>query len=290
MKSLCLFASHFKQEQLPYYVVIYLKELKKHCSDVLLLCHSVLSQYDLAVLSDLSVEYQKEKNEGYDFGLWYKALTSRNVEEYDRIILVNDSCIVFKPLDAFFSWTATEEAEAYGMTASDAVEPHLQSYFLVFGKKAIPHVLSYFNEHKLQADLNRVIHVYEIGLSRYLREKGMRLKRFVDNNSYSGEFSPYYFCIKYHLRMGMPLIKKKILFCSYRPDELFNLARMNFRISPAVYFRILEQDKDLILDLEQLRSDTAESLGVFKRFYYLLLRWTIVFVHLLRGQKRVMPE
>src|SRR5688572_28952256 len=98
MKSLCLFASYFSSKAVPYYVKVYVAELKKHFSDVVLIGQKELLQTDKEFLGNLGIQYRKEKNEGYDFGMWYKTLQTLPEKTYERIALVNDSCLFFKPL------------------------------------------------------------------------------------------------------------------------------------------------------------------------------------------------
>ena len=89
MKSICLFSSYFNQQVIPYYIKFYLEELN---SEELSYLHK--NKFTLKLVS----------NEGYDFGMWYKALLEIKSEEFDRIALVNDSCVLFKSLTATFDW------------------------------------------------------------------------------------------------------------------------------------------------------------------------------------------
>ncbi len=280
MKSLCLFASFFESESVPYYIHVYLAELKKHFDEVYFLTSKKeLSQQDLQSLQSNSIPVLFLENKGFDFGLWYQAIQHVDIRNYQHLALVNDSCVLFKSLDGFFEWARKESSDIQGMTRSEAIFPHLQSYFLLLNQSAIPLLNVYFDEHKVLSDISDVIRTYEVGLSRFWSENGLRLSAFVDNNGYVGEFSPYYYCVNYHLQQGIPLIKKKIIYSSYRKEELNTLARMNFNINPEYYFRLLADFKDkLIINLEILKSERAEMSYFrritynFKRFLILLLR------------------
>jgi lipopolysaccharide biosynthesis protein len=272
MKSLCLFASYLPSNSLPYYVKVYLEELKKHFSEVQLLGHVSLEPGDEAFLKQLQIAYRKETNEGYDFGLWYKALKTIDTQTYDRIALVNDSCILFKPLTGFMNWANSEPADLIGMSLSEAVSPHVQSYFLVLNKNAIAPALTYFHKHGLLTKLPEVIRTYEIGLSTYLFNKGLKFSAFVNNLGYKGEFSPYYHFLDHHLKQGVPLIKKKIIFSSYRKDELFTLARMNFKIASNRYLELIFKDSLCFLDREELMNDVKGALNRFQKTKYEMMR------------------
>lgn len=275
MKSLCLFASYFPSNTLPYYVKVYLEELKKHFSEVRLLGHVKLETKDEEFLKHSGIHYSIELNEGYDFGLWYKAFKTLDAQAYDRIALVNDSCILFKPLGPFMNTLEQSQADVYGMTCSEAISRHVQSYFLILNKKAIAPALAYFQQMGVGHNLQEVIRIYEVGLSRHLTEQGLRLDAFVDNKNYKGEFSPYYHLLDHHLKQGIPLIKKKIIFSSYRKDELFTLARMNFKIQPEKYIERILNDSESLLKREELMKDISGSLSTIQRLRYEGLRFGI---------------
>lgn len=282
MSALCLFAAHLGKNTLPHYVKVYLLELKKHFSELWLLGHEDLISKDRVFLEDHGIIYRKEKNEGYDFGMWYEALKAINSENLERIALVNDSCILFKPLAPFMQAMIKSGADIYGMSLSEAVSTHVQSYFLILNKKAIPPALAYFKEQGKKSSLNEVIRTYEIGLSSHLIKQGLQLSAFVNNGGYKGEFSPYYYLLDQHLQQGIPLIKKKVVFISYRHDELFTLARMNFKMRPAYYRNLILNDPDSLLNREALMKDIFGSLSVFERLRYEILCVAIRFFQILK--------
>jgi hypothetical protein len=166
------------------------------------------------------------------------------------------------------AWSRSNSADVQGMTISEAITPHIQSYFLLFNKPAIAPMLDYFQKHKMYAHVSDVIRHYEVGMSADLAAKGLKLAAYIDNNGYKGEFSPYYYCVKYHLSKGMPLIKKKILFSSYRRDELSNLARMGLKLSPEYYVSLIKQyNAALLIDLNRLLRENKpqmNAVGILK--------------------------
>lgn len=277
MKSICFFASYFTTNDLPYYIGVYLQELKKHFSEVVLFTsQQQLSDLSRDFLAQNKIDLRIEENNGFDFGMWYKAFQLYDVKTYDQIALVNDSCVLFKPLSDFMAWSSSDPADAKGMTLSEAVSPHIQSYFILLNKKAIPFVTQYFLKHGILTNIKEVIRVYEIGMSNYLSEHALKLSALVDNDSYTGEFSPYYHCIHHHLKNGIPLIKKKILLASYRKDELFTLARMNFNISAKHYIDLIkETNQDLIIDFSKVQGIDDPQLNYFGRMKYYLNRLLI---------------
>jgi lipopolysaccharide biosynthesis protein len=167
-----------------------------------------------------------------------------------------------------------------GITQSEAIAPHLQSYFLILNKNSLPFVKEYFNQNGLLKNISEVIATYEVGLSTNLLSKNLTMVAFIDNNAYTGEFSPYYQCADYHLMKGIPLIKKKIIFSTYRKDELFTLARMNFNIDKNHYISLIKKtNPSLILDFDRLAAEMPDGLSQLQKWQYAVTR---VFINVFR--------
>jgi lipopolysaccharide biosynthesis protein len=277
--SICFFASFYEDEKIPYYIQVYLSELRKHVGKLIFITVKSPDQEDLRWLNEKEIELFHTANEGYDFGAWYKAIKAYDPSGYDRLVLVNDSCILFKPLGQFIKWAEKDPAELKGMTFSESISKHIQSYFILLEKNAIPHALEYFETHKILPELQKVIHTYEVGLSSYLVNKGFSMQAYVNNNGYAGEHSPYYYCVTHHIEQGIPLIKKKIIFSSYRKDELLTLARMNFKLSPDYYISLIKRNnKDLIIDFEKLCRERKKGMNELEKLKYRLTAITIKYL------------
>jgi lipopolysaccharide biosynthesis protein len=276
MNSVCLFASYYAEKEIPYYITVYLIELKKHFTKVIFLTtKKTISQETKLFLKEENLSYLQVENKGFDFGQWYQAFQALDINNYDQVALVNDSCILFKSLDELMHWSQNNKAEVQGITMSEAISPHIQSYFLILNKKAIALTQNYFNEYKKLATISEVIHTYEVGLSKYWQEQGLKISSYMDNNGYVGEFSPYYYCVEYHINKGIPLIKKKIMFNSYRSDELLTLARMNFKINVDYYLNLISiSNSSLILDLKKI-AETKGGMTTLERLTYKV--WSIFF-------------
>ena len=117
-----------------------------------------------------------------------------------------------------------------------------------------------------------------IGLNKYFTDKGLKLASFVDNDGYQGEFSPYYKCVDHHLQKGIPVIKTKILFSSYRKDELPNLARMGFDIDVDHYYQLMAKQKDLLIDPIEFKKQNPPQMSSVDVLAYNLKRSLIKLV------------
>jgi lipopolysaccharide biosynthesis protein len=242
MKSICFFCSYFNNETIPSYVKIYLNELKKHFSQIVLLTNEKqLRTDDLNYLSEMSIQLRNYKNEGFDFGMWYKAFMEFPVLSYDRIGLVNDSCILFKELDFLFNWIEKNTCDYCGMTDSNAIAYHIQSYFVIIKANAIKYVYDYFKTHRVKNDINKVIHQYEVGLCTFLLENKMKLGACFKHSNKCGEHNPMLFYSDKFIKEGLPLIKKKIIFSSFRKEEYRSLMLMNFNIDPRHHINLIKE-------------------------------------------------
>ena len=286
MKSICLYSSYFNQSSIPYYVRFYLETIAPYFSETLFITNDKeLDEDSLYFLNVNNIEILKVENEGWDFGMWYKAIIQLDMDQYQQVALVNDSCVLFKKPTQFFEWLNKSNADVCGITDSNAIHYHLQSYFLVFNHKVIPDMIAYFNKHQMLKGVSEVIEIYEVGLSKTLIEKGFKLDACYSSKHYNGEFSPTFYLAEKLLKDGMPMIKKKILFHSYRKPELFTLARMNFNINADYYINLIKQiTKEPLVDFEKVKQDQSSQMNALDKFVYYIKRVSIRNYRKLKGK------
>jgi lipopolysaccharide biosynthesis protein len=229
MKSICLFSSYFQGEALPYYVRFYLENLCPHFTQIVFLNNrKELNKESKAFLQNKSITTMMVDNEGYDFGMWYKAFKAIDTSAYERVALVNDSCILFKSLDEDFAKINASMADCIGMVISDRYSTHLQSFFLVYNQSLIQTVRDYFFEKGIINDYRTVIQTYEIGLCKFLLEKGYTVESLYNNSERAFAKNPSFALVTKLIGEGIPLIKKKIIYRNYRGLEYYWIVRMNF--------------------------------------------------------------
>lgn len=229
-RTLCLFSSYFEQSTIPHYIQYYLLELRKHAQEVLFLSNEKqLCGASLEFLAQHQIRFLLLPNQGYDFGQWYRALQQINWGEFDCLILVNDSCILFRPLHQTIAWFEQSGLDYAGITDSQEDGYHVQSYFLMVGKRALPYVAEYFRRNGIVEGIGkkrrRVIEVYEIGLSRYLVQQQLRIGAMICYSD-SGLIAPRYnmalHATDWLVRRGAPMIKKRFLTGEFRGEELLS--------------------------------------------------------------------
>ncbi|MBK6523450.1 MAG: hypothetical protein IPG08_14655 [Sphingobacteriaceae bacterium] len=80
------------------------------------------------------------------------------------------------------------------------------------------------------------------------------------------------------MQKGIPVIKTKILFSSYRKDELPNLARMGFDIDVDHYYQLMAKQKDLLIDPIEFKKQNPPQMSSVDVLAYNLKRSLIKLV------------
>lgn len=120
-------------------------------------------------------EVVERANRGYDFGAWREGLLSvPDWAAFDRVIIANDS--VVGPLKPVSQLLAGASADVFGITTSKQSVPHVQSYFMVFGRAVLrlPSFAAFWRDMELVDDRAQVIERYELGLGRLVADAGLR--------------------------------------------------------------------------------------------------------------------
>jgi hypothetical protein len=118
-------------------------------------------------------------------------------------------------------------------------------------------------------DILDVVKLYEIGLSTYLIEKGLSLGSCF---SITSSLNPSLFCVTQLIEQGIPLIKKKIIFKSFR-EEYRDLLGKNFIIDPRYYIKLIKQKNTsaIILNLDLLIKDIVNPTFIWGIYWFKIL-------------------
>lgn len=133
---------------------------------------------DAERLRTLCAAIVMRRNVGYDFGAMRDAIISLGLpnENTSRLLIANDSVYgPLRPLHEMLSRVDFEQADFWGATDSWQQRYHLQSFFLIFGKKAIhsPVWRKFWNQVRNVDDKSYVIAKYEVGLTQRLLTGGL---------------------------------------------------------------------------------------------------------------------
>ena len=113
MKRLILHSTYIK-DKFSDNQLFYLKELKKNCDRLVILCnHTNISTKQLLRINNIWFEVIYMDNHWYDFWMFHRFFQQNTnlIEEYDKILFTNDSVLIIKELDDLFNWLNNNKAE-----------------------------------------------------------------------------------------------------------------------------------------------------------------------------------
>jgi hypothetical protein len=227
--------------------VAYLADLSRF-ADVYYLADCPLEPGELDKLAPYTQGRWAFRHGRYDFGSY--SMLARDlvgwevIEQYDELVLANDSCYLVQPFDQVFARMDAQPADWWGLQATyehfttyeyerdggplgiDRVEHlmrqldlwrysdfiHVGSYFLVYRSRVIndPGFRRRLDTVAKQSDKTSIILKYEIGLSRYLILGGYHLASYVDGVlPYHPVYRDTAFTVMHD---GFPLLKRQFLY------------------------------------------------------------------------------
>lgn len=178
-RKICLF-SHFDPDNLlDPHVQNYIRALKNAGYETILISSTMaLAEAALTAATELCLGVILRENRGYDFAGWALAFDLfPGLLDAERILVANDS--VYGPmssLQTIFEQMDARGHDFWGMTQSLEVQPHIQSYFLNFGRPAIRSraFREFWSQVRPLADKNEVIANYELTLGYWLEQSGLK--------------------------------------------------------------------------------------------------------------------
>jgi lipopolysaccharide biosynthesis protein len=239
-KKLAIFV-HYSPKGIVYpYVKYYISKLYDHFDHILVVTNT--QSVKTMDFSPKPVEMLVFKNEGYDFGMFYKALNSIDILQYETIGYFNDSNILFKDLFKTFDEGKKLNCDIWGITDSIEGVPgykvknthHIQSHFLVFEKNAIPLLFTFFDSISFSDVFNadiplrdlrlKVITECEMGITEFYTSKKFKVGSIFDCKTFISQHSDmkpntnmHIFLWKELIENGYPFIKKKIVNNGFDP-------------------------------------------------------------------------
>ncbi len=215
-----LYASFQTGESLPGYVKYALESL---CSTGYTVAY-LTNERDLdpsshAFLDLHRIELFFTENRGYDFGMWkrYIQYTARfRREEWERLVLVNDSVVYFQNrFLAFFNAAEESPADVVSLTENDEFAPHLQSFFLYFKTAAISPFCQRLLDEPEGENFYDTVKRLEVGTSVFLRGRGFSLASLFHTER------PVLFSYAELVRAKCGFVKRKLLECRWTRLEVF---------------------------------------------------------------------
>jgi lipopolysaccharide biosynthesis protein len=177
LRRLAVFAHFDREDRLRPYITHYLQALRPFLTSLWFVSTSKLSDAEQAPLANLCDRIQLKANVGQDFGMWHYAFQGIDWQCWDEVLLVNSSTYApLHPLAPLFRRLDELPGDFLGITESLELDPHLQSYFLLFRRQVIRHECwAQFWSHLLPyVDKRQTIRSYELGLTQWLKQHGFQ--------------------------------------------------------------------------------------------------------------------
>ncbi|MBI6925131.1 CDP-glycerol glycerophosphotransferase family protein [Pseudomonas putida] len=291
IKRVCLFASYDTHGVVDDYVVQLVEELNKH-SDVYFLADSSMRKEELEKLRDITIKAWAFRHGEYDFGSYSRLATQlvgwQVLQEYDEVLLVNDSGYLLKGLDDVFSKMSAKKCDWWGLQATkgiaatrhinsnqfkkkipmpyvletltkefekdDCYDFLIGSYFLAFRKPtlgfdgALHRILSNVRKER---NKKNVVLKYEVGITRQLIADGHRPATFIDDlYPFHPIFTENHFEL---IKEGFPLLKRYYLTENhYRSPGLKDWKSRVQSILPEACLDIAERNLNRVSNAEKL--------------------------------------
>jgi len=265
-RRVCLFAGYDGDGVIDDTVVTYLADLSRF-ADIYYLADCELADGQLERIAPYTKGAWSIRHGRYDFGSYSmlaKDLVGWDViDDYDELMLANDSCFLVQPLDQVFAKMDATTCDWWGLQAtyddfddrafealgrrlgldevgeqmrelalwrySDFI--HVGSYFLCYRRRVHtdPRFRKRLDDVASQSEKVTIILKYEIGFSRLLILAGFKLATFVDGIL---AYHPVYRASAFDLmHEGFPLLKRQLI--TENPFETPDLHRWKERVLEA---------------------------------------------------------
>lgn len=195
-KRAIVFAHYDIHNMVDEYVYFYLQALRVYASKIIFVStvHK-LSDLELNKLKKYVDDIIIRENIGYDFMSFKMGLESLELSHYDEVVLCNDSVYgPVYPLEKMFEKMSKSTCDMWGVTANEAGGFHLQSYFLVFKCNLIKsnEFISFWKDVTIIEDKQRLIKLYEIGMSQCFLNAGYVLETYIPSKIHLYEYMKYF--------------------------------------------------------------------------------------------------
>jgi lipopolysaccharide biosynthesis protein len=225
MNRLTLFAHFDADDEVKRYVVYYLERLRAISSRVVFVSTSRLSSRELEKVAPHVDRAIAKDNSGYDFGMWQRGLDGVDLAACDELVLTNSSVFgPIYPLEPIFQKMGEDPCDFWGMTDNFEYRWHLQTYFLVFKRRALasPAFGAFFRSVLPYRNKGQVVMSYELGLTAFLVDNDLRPGALAPIESWASwaqrrrmdlerRWNPTLFYPEKLLSLGMPFVKVMLL-------------------------------------------------------------------------------
>jgi glycosyltransferase involved in cell wall biosynthesis len=178
--NICIFSHYSPNGIIDDYILFYLKSLSEINDIIFVSTSETMQDNELKKVENFSKHIIIKENYGYDFGAWKTGfdIASSSLYEYDNLILCNDSVFgPLFPLNDMLTKMQEQNYDVFAVNDNHQIEYHLQSYFIIYSKKAFSHPVfqNFYKEFKIIEDKQTLIVEKEIKFSKALIDAGLKI-------------------------------------------------------------------------------------------------------------------
>ncbi|MCK5538602.1 MAG: hypothetical protein KAI79_17385, partial [Bacteroidales bacterium] len=238
--KICIFNHFDADNEIKEDVIYYIQALAKFTDIIFVSTAEGLSKESLKSIEMYCKDIIVKRNIGYDFGAWKTGLNylGAKLNDYKHLILCNDS--VYGPLfDLEPIFEKMQDNDVWSMTDNHEIDYHLQSYFMVYNKKAFSHEIfkTFWEDLKIYPNKQILIENNEIGFSKKIMQSALTYGSY-----YSCRDKRYINVLHYYwedliTEHQFPFIKKELvkrnplsLDIKYLPQVVSKLSQYNISI------------------------------------------------------------
>lgn len=217
IKRLGIFCFYDCDGEVDCYIEYLLKDFKTVLSELIVVVNGNINEEGKVRLNKYADCFVIRENLGFDFGAYYEVLTQRvgeRLRDFDELILCNDT--FYGPFVSFkeiIERMQAEDCDFWGLNlVEDSFLTHIQSYFLTFRKEVLQSDVLYefFHSESIESlvqtkDVMDIYAIFEVGLFRYLIQKGYKYATYTNTKEFDIYQSPDICMIDY----ALPILKKK---------------------------------------------------------------------------------
>lgn len=223
---------------------LYMLRVLKTVADIIFINNGKLKKEAIRKLLPITKNITERENKGYDFAAWRDALSKLSLSQYDELILLNNSIAgPFIPFANIFNRMSESLSDFWGMTEfpetrnprreeakslpGGIIPRHLQSYFLVFRKRAFESSAfkAFWTGVSEVATLPEVVAKYETQLSGILEKAGLKSDVYLKSSCalqnidiIDPSWNALYCRPLDFVVLGFPFLKKNICYYLEQPE------------------------------------------------------------------------
>lgn len=228
-------------------VLFFLKELKKHTTEILFVANGRICEKSKKEVSKYAQKILERENKGYDAwalkeGMEY--LGEEYLSQFDEILHVNDSCYgpIF-PFSEMFDEMDKKDVDFWGITkhkgnvlkvscckifSENIIPEHIQTIFTCYRKNLFTNKVfkDFWNNLPEIKTYDEAICYYELELTRTFAKEGFKYDTYMQTDDwYDYTACPIFFLPQKLLENRCPIIKKKLFYDDYQRQIIIDIGR-----------------------------------------------------------------